>query len=181
MQPTNRIGKIYHFLTVIERDGSLGDKAAWKCKCRCGGFKTVTGDRLERGYTRSCGCRRKGANNARWNGYGEMYGKLWSSIRRGAIDRELEFAITKEFVWNLFLKQDRKCALSGIELSFGTNCWDSATATASLDRKDNTKGYTEDNVQWIHKDLNRMKWIISQDNFIKWCHLIAKNHPIETI
>lgn len=41
--------------------------------------------------------------------------------------------------------------------------------TASLDRIDNTKGYLEDNVQFVHKDINRMKWAHSQQYFIELC------------
>ena len=47
--------------------------------------------------------------------------------------------------------------------------------TASLDRIDSTRGYTVDNIQWIHKDLNRMKWNLPNDYFINICTLVA-NH-----
>jgi len=41
--------------------------------------------------------------------------------------------------------------------------------TASLDRIDSTKGYTIDNVQWVHTIVNRMKWNTDENEFIKWC------------
>jgi hypothetical protein len=47
--------------------------------------------------------------------------------------------------------------------------------TASLDRIDSSKGYCEDNVQWVHKDINRMKNTFDQDYFISLCKLIAEN------
>lgn len=37
---------------------------------------------------------------------------------------------------------------------------------------DSTKVYTIDNVQWVHKNINIMKWDISQEEFINWCGLI---------
>ena len=46
--------------------------------------------------------------------------------------------------------------------------------TASLDRKDSTKGYELDNVQWIHEDLNRMKGNLPDFVFIQWCKRIAQ-------
>ena len=46
-------------------------------------------------------------------------------------------------------------------------------ATASLDRIDSDGAYTIDNVQWIHKDINRMKSNLKQENFIEYCRLIA--------
>jgi peroxiredoxin family protein len=47
--------------------------------------------------------------------------------------------------------------------------------TASLDRKDSSKGYTKDNIQWIHKDLQKMKMDMPEDKFINWCNLIIEN------
>jgi hypothetical protein len=45
--------------------------------------------------------------------------------------------------------------------------------TASLDRIDSTKGYIKGNIQWVHKDVNKMKWNWNQSNFINWCKLIT--------
>jgi hypothetical protein len=76
-----------------------------------------------------------------------------------------------EYVWNLFLSQDRKCALSGIPIGFQ----DRSGSTASLDRIDNSKGYVIGNVQWVHKDVNIMKHTHSQDYFIGLCATIASH------
>ena len=43
----------------------------------------------------------------------------------------------------------------------------------SLDRIDSLKGYAIDNVQWVHKDINKMKNIHSQPAFINICKLVA--------
>lgn len=43
-------------LVVIERNGVQNGKAMWLCKCDCGNHKTVSGDNLRNGHTRSCGC-----------------------------------------------------------------------------------------------------------------------------
>lgn len=64
--------------------------------------------------------------------------------------------------WNISLsdladlaeKQDKKCALSGIDLVFDG---DFNKINASLDRIDSTKGYEIDNIQWVHKKINMMK------------------------
>lgn len=34
--------------------------------------------------------------------------------------------------------------------------------------------YANDNVQWVHKDVNYMKMDLTQEEFIKYCKLIAK-------
>lgn len=52
------IGKEYNWLTVLERDFSVTDKnhSYWLCKCRCGKIKSIRGDKISSGATKSCGC-----------------------------------------------------------------------------------------------------------------------------
>ena len=45
---------------------------------------------------------------------------------------------------------------------------------ASIDRIDSSKGYTEDNVQWVHKNVNNMKMQTSHQDFLNWCKLITE-------
>ena len=73
-------------------------------------------------------------------------------------------------------KYNRKCALSGIEIKFITSNSEycSKEQTASLDRIDSTKGYTLDNVQWVHKAVNNMKMNLTDQNFINWCSIIHR-------
>lgn len=53
---TNETGNIYGRLIVLERNGSINNKAAWLCQCSCGNRKVVTGDSLRTGNVSSCGC-----------------------------------------------------------------------------------------------------------------------------
>lgn len=53
--------------------------------------------------------------------------------------------------------------------------------TASLDRKDSLKGYTIDNIQWLHKDVNQMKRNYSEEYFINTCLKIAENYKNNNI
>ena len=47
--------------------------------------------------------------------------------------------------------------------------------TASIDRIDSTKGYYIDNIQWVHKDVNRMKKDFEENYLFKICEaIIAK-------
>jgi hypothetical protein len=80
-------------------------------------------------------------------------------------------SLTIEQAWELYQKQEGKCALSGLPIFFpATN---KGEFTASLDRIDSSKGYIEGNVQWVHKDINIMKNKFPQDYFIKICKLVA--------
>jgi hypothetical protein len=52
--------------------------------------------------------------------------------------------------------------------------WD--VVTASLDRIDNTKGYEEGNVWWVHKEANRLKNNYTLNDLLYWCRLILDKH-----
>jgi hypothetical protein len=62
--------------------------------------------------------------------------------------------------------------LSGIDINFRPN-YQSYQATASLDRKDSTLGYIKGNLQWVHKDVNMAKGLMTQESFIKMCTIIV--------
>ena len=51
-QITDRIGKKYGFLTVLEQ---LPDNQ-WKCLCECGNITIASGNQLNKGHKLSCGC-----------------------------------------------------------------------------------------------------------------------------
>lgn len=143
----------------------------WVCQCDCGEIKEVLQTHLVQGNIKSCGCIRRGVLNALWGGYGEISGDRFNSIKSKLRHPELGFTITLKQIWDLFLKQERKCALSGLDIYFGKTNEDKFTA--SLDRKDSKKGYHIDNVQWVHKTVNIMKNVYSEDKFIEMCNFIV--------
>lgn len=162
----------------------------WKCRCDCGKEIIATGNNLRRGFkeAKSCGCNRNkivskshreliGHNSTRWTGYKDITGTAWYIIRYSAKKRKIIFDITLEYLWNLFEKQKRKCALSGLEIYFAPSYRKNQT-TASLDRIDSSKGYIEGNVQWVHKDINYMKNNLSEEKLLEYCKLIVKNKKL---
>lgn len=151
------------------------NQSRWLCICDCGNESIVRSGCLK-GYTKSCGCllykRKK---------YFDINLTYYKSIQKNALSRDIKFDVSIDYIWNLFLKQDRKCALSGLELSFRNKIFNKKNIskieqTASLDRIDSTKGYIEGNVQWVHKILNYMKLDLSDSDFIKWCKIINNNN-----
>ena len=176
------IGKKYTKLTVMSFydnvvvGGILRER--YLCQCDCGNTKKCVKNRLTEGRNLSCGCIKSvGESNSKWRGYKEISGTYFSSIINGAKSRNLECNIKIEEIWNLFIKQDKKCALSGEKLIFSpkTEGVSRAFGTASLDRIDSSKGYTINNVQWVHKDINYMKMDLRQDRFIELCNKVTKN------
>lgn len=162
-------GQVIGSLVVLSRKKDKNSQLAmWKCKCVCGKTCVACGADLRQGKIKTCGCRKGIESKRNWQGYGEIPKSYWSSLNKNAKRRNKHFDLTIEYVYDLFLSQGKKCNLSGVEISFKDK-------TASLDRIDNEKGYIMDNVQWVHKDINRMKQKFSLDCFITWCTFVAGN------
>ena len=83
--------------------------------------------------------------------------------------RGLDWDITFEYLAELLIKQDFKCALTGWDI----DAMEVNKNTASLDRIDSSKGYIEDNVQWVHKVVNMSKQQYSQEEFIDMRKAVA--------
>ncbi len=108
--------------------------------------------------------------------FGEIVRGWWYDTEKAAKDRNIVFNITPEYVWNLFIKQNKECSLTGQKLCFVKNYFkDSKNQTASLDRIDSTKGYIEGNVQWVHKKINFIKMHLPQDEFIELCKMVSSH------
>jgi len=150
----------------------------WLCECDCGEKLEVDVSALKSGTTKRCKkCTRK-LKKARIYTLERTADSYFNGLKKGASDRNLELAVDKDFIKKLYFKQNGLCSYTKVKLlssydDGGKRCiW-----TASLDRIDNTKGYVEGNVQWVHKDVNRMKWILKHEDFINICNLVAKEWP----
>lgn len=106
-------------------------------------------------------------------GYMDISGTYWTALKAGAKARNYDFTITLKDCWELYLKQNKKCNLSGLDIILGF--FNDSSQTASIDRIDNSKGYIEENVQWVHKDINNMKHTFTEEYFIKLCKEVAKH------
>lgn len=95
------------------------------------------------------------------------------SIINGAKRRGIIFEITIDDMWNKFKEQNGKCALSGLDIKFPSFGEKATKQTASLDRINSDIGYIKENIQWLHKDVNKMKWELDQDRFLYLCKLIT--------
>ena len=188
MKIVDLTGKKFNRLTVVKlAGGSRGGSKVWECLCDCGNTALATTRHLNRKncVVGSCGCLTKdrvGEKHSDWTGVGEISGTFWvSHVVRSAKGNpnkgrgEIELSVTKQDVWDLYQKQQGKCALSGLPIQFPTK-WNDGTYTASLDRIDSSKGYIKGNIQWVHKHINIMKNIYGQEHFIELCTAIAENN-----
>jgi len=167
-------GQTFGSLTVIERDYNTRNNrkaklALWKCKCVCGKICSAVGAELRGGKTKTCGCRKGIKSRRNFQGYGDISKSKWRVLVYNAEQRNIPFDLTIEQIDDLFKKQDKKCRFTGLPLEINGN-----KGTASLDRIDSFKGYTIDNVQWVHKDVNKLKGQFSEEEFIKLCRNITE-------
>jgi len=134
----------------------------WECpKCKCiYGPSTVS--HLKR--SNKCISCNKGEDNSKWTGYKEITGSFLFQYKNDAKKKNREWSLTPKFLWELWEKQEGKCKYTNLDLVHGKN--------ASIDRIDSNKGYTEDNVQWVHRNINRMKSDFTEEYFVKMCRLV---------
>lgn len=175
-------GQKFGKLSVISFNGKEQTKGGvwkyfWKCKCDCGKETVVRRGHLVSGQQISCGCmlNRKGKESALFTGYEGISGKFYGNLKRGDSRRKkkLSFEVPIEYLWKLYLKQNKKCALTGLELFFDEPGRKGNLRNASLDRIDSSKGYIEGNVQWVHKDINMMKKDYDENYFVEMCKKVA--------
>lgn len=117
-----------------------------------------------------------GNNSSRWKGYGKISACFFHKVKHNALIRNIPFNITIEDMWNKFEEQNETCPLTGLKLILDdTIKVKTLNNTASLDRIDNSKGYTYDNIQWVHKKINIMRNKLNITEFLEMCTLVA-NH-----
>jgi len=142
-------------------------KYRFTCDCKCGTQFDARPSDVIRKITKSCGCLKPKVN-------GTLTRTVLCKIRAKARARNIECSITLEYLQSILDSQNSKCPYSGIEITFPASARDSSF-TASLDRIDSTKGYIEDNVQWVDKRINSMKNDMSEQEFVELCDKVAKN------
>lgn len=179
LRKSKYIDKKIGFITIRSYDGKY-----FQCFCDCGNKCEKRDTAVSAAFSSksdifSCGCAMyqyaKGNANYLWTGCGDISGKYWSSCKSGAKIRNIDFSVNISDAWFVFLKQNKKCAVTGCELTFSSSMEYNKFA-ASMDRIDSSLPYIADNIQWVHKTINNMKWDLSQTDLFLYCNLII--HPL---
>ena len=170
-------------LTFVDYDGSFdGKHKAGLFKCDCGKIIRVRADRGLNGKLKSCGCLStkttfvsKHIILAYWTAF------VSNTKRRGKhhnVSVYLSDDITPEYLDNLLVEQNFKCALTNLDINLPNHCSDfllSRKWTASIDRIDSNLGYQKGNIQWIHKDIQFIKSNFNEKELLYYCRLIVDN------
>jgi len=184
-------GKRFGKLLVNKLAGSSrGGSKLWECICDCGNKKLVTTRHLNRknNNVRSCGClnynKKLGKDSPWFTGYGVISGTFMTRVKKSAKRRsnhlkELLVTIDAQYLDELWHKQKGRCAYTGEKLTLPKK-WDDRDYTASLDRKDSSKGYIQGNVQFVTQSVNIMKNKFTHDFFIETCNKIVSYGSIHS-
>ena len=177
------VGQTFGRWTVVssevKRGSAVGSgdirSAHWLVQCECGLTSWRNAARLLQGNTNACkSCCRNSAGE---------HGKILNFLRKtkyNAKGRGISFSeeIDSVFIENLYEKQGRLCAISGVPISFLDKWKDKKGFTCSLDRKDSSKPYLPDNVHLVHKVVNMMKWTLSLEDFMEWNRIISEHNRL---
>lgn len=167
---------------TFHQEERINNKLKWLGICDCGNQTSFLKNyiKITRRGKLSCGCQhnrkiQRGNKSANWRGYGDISGEFWINIRNSAKLRNIPFNITIEEAWEIFINQDQRCKLTNLPIQIQqTRKLESLKGNASLDRVNSNLPYTKENVQWVHKDVQKFKYIVSQEYFIQTCKEIVK-------
>ncbi len=105
-----------------------------------------------------------------------MFGSSLRSARKRALKRDLPFGINREYIVDLFEKQEGRCHYSGIKLNviksdeYGVH----DPLKMSLDCVDPKKGYVRGNLVWCAYCINSFKLKMPVENMLDICRQIIK-------
>lgn len=163
--------EIANFTVIGNRYDKNKDYSYYIVQCKCGSEPyEISAWELKK--TKSCRlCFQPiGNNHPSYKGTKNVSKTYFSQVVLGAKSRNLEFDISIEDMENQFVEQLGLCYYTKLPIEIGN---EKVIGTASLDRVDSSKGYTKNNIQWVHKDINRMKTDFSQEYFVKLCQLVV--------
>lgn len=162
-------GKVFGMLTVLERavnnytHKGKQSLARWKVKCVCGKEKVVYGQHLRQGRTKSCGCL-----IGRWKRY-----QFGQAARNYVFNYYKYSAKSKARPWQLNKEQfgditSFNCHYCGAEPEKQKKLPSGTFVYNGIDRKDNHKGYTLDNVVPCCEICNLAKRDLTYEDFVSW-------------
>ena len=160
-------GKRFGRLIVIRRSypNAKNKDVKWLCGCDCGTKKVVRGKNLKQGCSKSCGCL-KGGNNKLILGLASLRQAL-RSYKQIARKRECKWDLTEEQFAELTQQDCYYCGAKPANI-FNQKGSNGEYIYNGLDRVDNSKGYTMDNVVPCCKICNIAKNNMTLKSFKDW-------------
>lgn len=147
----------------------------WIYKCDCGVEVSRCPIAVARNKYNRCRDCSSGPRHWAWSGVGEISHDYYTNIKHSAAQKSLALEVPIDYLWELYLNQKGRCAFTGWPIKFHATYRAKKTKTASLDRIDSSQGYVEGNLQWVHRDVNKLKKNMSDERFLELCSAVH-NH-----
>lgn len=166
------IGDRYNEWTVLSNPikGIRKNSIVYLCKCSCGEEHYVSSYELRSGKSsrcHKCGLKIGKEKLLNQRRIGDLTATKFLKLQKNAQARNISFNISMSYLWNLYCSQNKICAITGDLLS--------DINKASLDRIDSKIGYEIGNVQWVTKQANLSKHIMSMQELLEFCNKVI-NH-----
>jgi len=173
----NLLNKTFTRLTVIAKADNIKGRTASLCKCICGAEKVVKTENLTLHQTKSCGCLNKEKRK-------ENYKKAIKKITKyKSLNESYAAAVWKKGYndGNISLKQfialsQKNCHYCG---SIPNNNKNNVFYYNGLDRIDNSKNHTIDNVVPCCKHCNYAKNNQTYDDYLLWIKQVYNNLTVK--
>lgn len=166
------VGDKYKEYTVISDATQIKNVLKYKVRCSCGSehYMTSAGLLSTARWFKCKKCATKESQDivTMKNGkIGDLSLAMINRIKVKAILRNIAFDISIDYLWKLFIDQNKCCAITGDLLS--------TIKEASLDRIDSSLGYIEGNVQWTTKQANKCKHILTMNELYEFANKVISH------
>jgi hypothetical protein len=192
MKRKDSIGKTFGHLTILEVFPN--DKV--KCQCACGTLRLFNWRDIRRGRTKGCGCRRNTPELRALAKDRAIDLQKKGILKRGYIAKDAKCPF--KYILRMLNRPNRKpcnleiedlkkaweksggaCAYTKIKLILPIGSANPnpviSYKMASIDRIDSSKGYIKGNIQYVSRNINYAKGILSHQEMLDFVDLIKKD------
>lgn len=163
--PRFEIGQRHTKNTILDKKYD-NNRTMYLVKCDCGDERWVRTDILRKNKN---GCNNCFSSGIRKSGEGHSINSAWKSLRSNAKNRSIPVEITKDDFVRIAKQNCFYCGEEPKEkVYYDQPEWSIPARLNGIDRVDNTRGYTLDNVVSACHTCNRGKMDLSLQEFKNW-------------